>query len=88
MHKKADIDEAELVNALMNLHSSCRIVLDNSELFLTASYLRNRYSFSYWDSLIVAAALNGNCSTIYTEDMQHGQIIENTLTIINPFQKM
>lgn len=44
-----------------------------------------RYQFSYWDSLIVAAALEGQCLQLYTEDLQDGQQIEKRLTIYNPF---
>ncbi|MBS4033318.1 MAG: PIN domain-containing protein [Ignavibacterium sp.] len=44
-----------------------------------------KYAFSYWDSLIIASALESNCSVLYTEDMQDGQIIDNTLKIVNPF---
>lgn len=44
-------------------------------------------NYSYWDSLIIASALENNCSILYTEDMQHGQTIENNLTIINPFKE-
>lgn len=44
-----------------------------------------RYRFSNWDSLIIAAALLANCDTLYSEDMQNGQIIAGTLTIVNPF---
>ena len=44
-----------------------------------------RYGFNYWDSLIVATALKSGCSTLYTEDMQDGQIIEKKLKITNPF---
>jgi len=36
--------------------------------------------------LIVATALDAGCDTLYSEDMQHGQIIDNRLTIINPFR--
>jgi len=43
-----------------------------------------RYQFSNWDSLIIAAALLANCNTLYSEDMQHGQIIDARLTIVNP----
>jgi len=46
--------------------------------------IKGRYRFSFYDSLIIAAALEANCQTLYSEDMQHGQIIE-TLTIQNPF---
>jgi predicted nucleic acid-binding protein len=44
-----------------------------------------RYRFSNWDSLIIAAALLANCDTLNSEDMQHGQVIDDTLTIVNPF---
>ena len=47
--------------------------------------LQARYQFSYYDSLILAAALAAGCATLYSEDMQHGQIIEGRLTITNPF---
>ncbi len=39
---------------------------------LLASELRERYGFSFWDSLIVAAALEGGATTLITEDMQSG----------------
>ena len=46
-----------------------------------------RDGYSYWDSLIVAVALENNCSTLYTEDMQDGRIIEERLIIKNPFNQ-
>lgn len=52
---------------------------------LNRSYsLRNRYGYSCWDSLILAAAIESCCATIYTEDLQHGQVIDG-VTIVNPF---
>lgn len=56
-----------------------------SEQFIKAIEIRGRYGFSYWDSLIVGTALLSGCSILYSEDMQHDQVIENTLKIINPF---
>ena len=46
--------------------------------------IRNRYGFSYWDCQIVAAAMESGCETLYTEDLQQGQIIGGVLTVINP----
>lgn len=40
--------------------------------------------YSFYDSLIISAAINSNCSVLVTEDMQHGQKIQG-LTIKNPF---
>ena len=48
--------------------------------------LRQQQNISFWDSLIVAAALENNCSILYTEDLQHNQLIENRVKIINPFK--
>ena len=45
-----------------------------------------RYGLSLYDALIVTAALLSGCSMLYSEDMQHGQIIEGQLTICNPFR--
>ena len=47
--------------------------------------IAEKYGFSFWDSMIVAAALNNNCSILYSEDLHHNQIIEGSLQIINPF---
>ena len=52
---------------------------------LAAVDMKLRYSLSYWDSLVLASALENRCSVIYSEDMQHGQMIEGSLKIINPF---
>lgn len=47
---------------------------------------RTKYHFSFWDSLIVASAIECDCRVLYTEDMQHQQhIAEGSLTLINPF---
>ena len=46
--------------------------------------IRARYQFSFYDSLIVAAARSAGCSRLLTEDLQHGQSVEG-LTIENPF---
>lgn len=46
--------------------------------------LQTRYRFSFYDSLIIAAALEAGCKTLYTEDLKHGQRIEG-VTVTNPF---
>ena len=50
-----------------------------------SNQLRHKYALSFWDSLIVASALECNCSVLYTEDMQNGLRVENKLKIVNPF---
>ena len=50
-----------------------------------AVQIAERYGYSIFDSLIVAAALERQCETLYSEDLQAGQVIEGRLRIKNPF---
>lgn len=59
-------------------------IYPSRELYIKAIEIYERYQYSFYDSMIIAAALEGNCSTLYSKDMQHGQKIE-TLTIVDPF---
>ncbi len=47
--------------------------------------LARRYGFHFYDALVVASALAADCETLYTEDLQDGQLIDDRLTIRNPF---
>lgn len=55
----------------------------SDSLLRSAFEIRMRYRFSWWDSLIVAAAQSTHCKTIYTEDLQSSQLIGD-LRVINP----
>jgi len=44
-----------------------------------------RYRFSLYDSILVATALISGARILYSEDLQHGQVIDNQLRVINPF---
>ena len=60
-------------------------ILPNTlDLFDAAIAIRTRFGYRYYDCAIIAAALSLRCDTLYSEDMQHGQVID-VLTIINPF---
>ncbi|MBN9306361.1 MAG: hypothetical protein BGO82_19910 [Devosia sp. 67-54] len=49
-----------------------------------ARTLAARYGFAWYDAVIIASALEGNCTRLFSEDMQHGQQV-GELTIVNPF---
>ena len=85
--RKAEIPLAEddlrryleaVLMPLLRVHSSVH-------LYRSSLDIHDRYGFSYYDSLIVAAALEAGCTRLYTEDMQHGQRIDR-LTIVDPFR--
>jgi predicted nucleic acid-binding protein len=48
--------------------------------------LAERYGFSIYDAMIAASALHAGCDTLWSEDMQHGMILDEGLHIINPFR--
>ena len=47
--------------------------------------LAERYGFSVYDAMIVAAGLIAGCTTLWTEDMHNGLLVENQLQLVNPF---
>lgn len=72
----------EVAESLLDL---CEVVPVDALTVREAIRLVRRYTFSHWDSLIVAAALLAECDVLYSEDMQHGLVVDGRLTIINPF---
>ena len=50
-----------------------------------AMLLTQKHMLSHWDALIVAAALLAKCDILYSEDMQHGYVFDNSLRVVNPF---
>jgi len=83
--KKADFDEVMVAKLIDSFFQSYRIIDQDKGWLIRGSNLRKSLSLSFWDSLIISAALQGECNILYTEDMQHGQLIENKLRIVNPF---
>jgi predicted nucleic acid-binding protein len=59
-------------------------VFPSLELLQRGLDLHDRYNYSFYDSLVIAAALEAKCDVLYSEDLQHGQKI-GTLIIENPF---
>jgi predicted nucleic acid-binding protein len=84
MLKKTNQAEDFIQELISNFYAKYEVVaLDESHL-LKASHLRAKYSLSYWDSLIVAAAVGAACGLLYSEDMQNGLVVEDGLKIVNP----
>lgn len=73
--------------AVAEVRDACTVVPVMPDTIVQALALAQKYRYSYYDSLILAAALSAGCETLATEDMQHAQLIEDVLTIRNPFGK-
>jgi len=72
----------EAINSILILCPNPRAL--SLDTRLRALEISKRYGFSIWDGLIVAAAIEAKCSTLLTEDLQHGQVVEG-LRVENPF---
>ena len=83
--QKHDIDEIE--NKIKKIMSIYNISIPNLTTIKLCWKIKKKYAYSYWDSLILASALENNCTILYTEDMQSGQIIEDRLKIRNPYKQ-
>ncbi len=75
----------DVILELDNVFQICSISLS---MQLKALKIKERYLLSYFDSLIIANALENKGTILYSEDMQHNLIIEEQLRIINPFKNI
>ncbi|MBC8726567.1 PIN domain-containing protein [Paraburkholderia sp. 31.1] len=85
MRRKMDLAWPE-INALMgDVEAFCEIVPLTLEVHKEARRIAEHYGFRFYDSCILAFALLADCEVLYSEDMQHGQVICERLTVVNPF---
>lgn len=84
--RKANFSNLEIQNLIKEFQLGCRITPVCFDTVEYAGELRNNYSLSFWDSLIVASAILGEATIIYSEDMQDNLVIENKIQVINPFR--
>ena len=83
--RKLGMNWVEVVEALDAIRVLCPVPLPlTMETHEAALRIAARYEYHIFDSLVIAAALEASCSTLYSEDMQDGQKIQG-LTIRNPF---
>ena len=85
--KKAKFSENALRQLIDEFFTRYDVFDLQRSTFLAASDLRDRYSLSYWDSVIVASALETGAEILYSEDMQDGLLVNNQLRIVNPFSE-
>ena len=84
--RKLGMTVAEVRDALDPIMAICKVVPITVETHKRGLQIAERYRFAVYDALIIAAALDAGCSTLYTEDLQDGQVIDDVLTVRNPFQ--
>ncbi len=75
----------ELDDLLGTLREICEVEPLTEDTYDHGRRICERYKLSLYDSMIAAAALLGQCQTLYSEDMQDGLMIDGHLQIKNPF---
>ena len=80
---KFKLPHDKVVGILESLDSYPVLALTEA-VFWAALQIKERYQLSYWDSAIIAAALELGCHTVYSEDLNHGQSYAG-VRVINPF---
>jgi predicted nucleic acid-binding protein len=83
--KKLQLSNAQTLAIQHAFYQKYQVQSLSEDVVLYATQLRDAFRLSYYDSLIVAAALMAGCNTLYSEDMQHDLFVEQRLRIMNPF---
>lgn len=81
--KPLSIEKAKLIIRDL-LH--WEVIINDESSILNAVDIHKKHQFSFWDAMILQAAVNGGAQLLYTEDMTHGQVVQG-IRIMNPFNE-
>jgi predicted nucleic acid-binding protein len=84
--RKLDMTHAEVRDVLAPIRAMCQVHALTEVTHEVGVHLAERYRLSIYDGMIAAAALDAGCTTLFSEDMQDGLLIERSLRIRNPFR--
>ena len=83
--KKFRLPASKVQAVVHEVIGACEVHPVTPELIFAALRLREQYRYGFYDSLIIAGARTTGSAILYSEDMQHGQVIDGALTIQSPF---
>lgn len=83
--RKLKMSWSEVAEILDTVRAICPVQALSLETHDRGRAVAERYGFSVYDAMIVASAVLADCTVLYSEDLQHGQIVESRLTVQNPF---
>ena len=84
--RKLNLPISSVKDAINEIKDTCNLIIVDDATVITALEQQEKYKYSYYDSLMIASALESNCQCLLSEDMADGQIIEGKLTILNIFK--
>ena len=83
--KKLNMKPEQVEKILFAIENTCEIAVITFETIKKALRIKEKYGYSYYDSLILSSALEYDNKYLFSEDMKDGQIIDNCLEIVNIF---
>ena len=86
--RKLGMSWSEIRDVLSSIRAVCETEPVTVETHEFGIELAERYGLSFCDATIVASALRAGCKTLYSEDLQDGQIINKQVRIRNPFASL
>lgn len=84
--KRGNINLGSVRKLVREISEIAVVIEEGLTLIFSAYDIHERYKYSFYDSLIIAAALESQCQVLLSEHLQSGQLIDGSLRLINPFQ--
>lgn len=85
MHRKLGYNYSQIRAIIKTFMDQMTLRIITQNTIRSALNIAERYGYSYYDSQVIASALEHDCLLLYSEDLQHEQVIEGRLKILNPF---
>nr|WP_295934219.1 PIN domain-containing protein [uncultured Dyadobacter sp.] len=79
------LPKQEVLYKCNRVFDRCQIISVDQDILDHSYYILKKYDFQILDSIIISSALAAGCNILYSEDFQHSMVVENQLTIINPY---
>jgi predicted nucleic acid-binding protein len=85
--RKLGLTWSELREIVEHVRQVCSVEPLTIETHERGLAVASRYRLHVYDAMVVASALLSGCKVLYSEDLQHGQVFDGTLTVHNPFSR-
>lgn len=87
LKKKYKLGWADIKISLDEISKNFNVAATTEQTVWSARRIAEQYSYSFFDSLIIAAAIEQDCIRLYSETLENNQVIDGKLKIINPFEQ-
>src|SRR5260221_152967 len=84
--RRLGVPVREARERIMSIAAGCEVVLVSPPIVYEALRIKERFGYNFYDSQIIAAALACGASVLYSEDLHHGQTVDDKLAIRSPFR--